>query len=52
MLVTTERLVWSCSVLDLSRLLAVCAWILLVAIFRVAVLLLPSPLFRPLFFLP
>lgn len=41
-----------CSVLNLSRLVAVCAWILLFATFRVAVLLLPSPLFRPLSFLP
>ena len=41
-----------CSVPNLSRLVAVCAWILLVATCRVAVLLLPSPLFRPLFFLP
>src|SRR6267154_2865641 len=40
-----------CSDPNLSRLVAVCAWILLFSTFRVAVLLLPSPSFRPLFFL-
>ena len=50
----TRQIHWppACYVLDSSRLFRVCVWILPFAIFPVPVVLLPLPLFLPLFYLP
>ena len=50
----TRQIYWlpSCYVPGFLRLFPVCVWILPFAIFPVPVVLLPSPLFHPLFYRP